>query len=370
MPNRIIRIAAALSGCILFATGCVRREALDTDSEAIRFTAGATLLRDDALPTKTNSPLSEPVIFGVFSYLQSGTVGSPGSWNNNRTPNFMFNLGVTFNGSSYTYSPTRFWPSPGNTLSFWAYSPWVATPDLRVANSNNAFTSNSKKLPDIHLTVDGHTDYRITNLVKNLDTNSGTVNLPFNHTLSLIDVYADKDDVSGHYTVTLKSVRFDGLYMTGLLRWNSSPNTWDWASLSGSRQNVTVWADNPNTDSDNVILAHSSDNAHSSAILLNSTSQTKLMLLPQSLSDDACRLHVEFTLSYTTHDDVLDEDIPHNVDTSRDVYLRDVFENLPSVTWIKNTRYTLTITISPNKPILFTVTWSDWGDAHNYFLSN
>ena len=361
---------------ILLLAGCGGTLDPTPEQHAISFGAGSTLLQDEDV-TKTSSPLSETVIFGVFAYLQPGTVGSPGSWNNNRTPNFMFNLDVGYNHSTgvYYYAPTRFWPSPENRLSFWAYSPWENSPTLRRANYSTAFTNTTKGLPDIIETVDGHTDFRITNLVKDQtysSTNSGydgTVLLPFNHTLSLIDVNVDKDDSSDHFTVKMKSVRFDGLYMTGLLRWSSSPNTWDWASLSGGRQNVTVWADNPNTNSDDVVLAHSSDLEHSSATLLTSTPATKLMLLPQSLSDDACRLHVEFTLSYTTHDDVNDVDVQHSVDTSRDVYLRDVFDTLPSVTWTKNSHYNLTITISPNKPILFTVSWSSWGDAHNYFIS-
>lgn len=350
----------------LLLAGCGGTLDPTPEQNAIRFGAGSTLLQDENV-TKTSTPLSDPVVFGVFAYRYS--------WNTDRKPSFMFNQSVSFNGSAYSYSPTRYWPG-SDKLNFWAYSPYSASPDLRVANSNTTFTSNSKSLPDINVTVDGHTDYRVTNLVQNQtyrNTNSGyngTVLMPFNHTLSLIDVNVDKDDSSDHYTVTMKSVRFDGLYMAGLLRWDSSGNTWDWASLSGSRQNITVWADDPGTNSDDVVLVHSSDIAHSNAISLTSTPSTKLMLLPQSLNDDACRLHVEFTLGYTTHDDVLDVDVEHNVETSRDVYLRDVFAGLTDVTWLKNNHYTLTITISPNKPILFTVSWSSWGDAHNYFLSN
>lgn len=367
MFKRVTFLTAAVSLTLLLA-GCGGTLGPAPEQTQIRFEAGSLLLRDENV-TKTSTPLSDPVVFGVFAYSYTG------NWSASRKPNFMFNQSVTFNGSTYSYAPTRFWPAPSNKLSFWAYSPYEASPTLRRANYSTAFTSNTAGLPDILVTVDGHTDYRVTNVVQNQtysSTNSGydgTVLMPFNHTLSLIDVKADKDDSSDHYTVKLKSVRFDGLYMTGLLRWSSSPNTWDWASLSGARQNITVWADDPGTNSDDVVLAHSSDLEHSSAVLLTSTPATKLMLLPQSLSDDACRLHVEFTLSYTTHDDVNDVDVQHSVDTSRDVYLRDVFSGLADVTWVENAHYALTITISPNKPILFTVSWSSWGDAHNYFIS-
>jgi len=362
MLNRIILIAASVLGATLLLAGCTK--VLDPAQEpmqTIGFNAGSSLLRDEN-DTKTASPLSESVHMGVFAYLKNGNVGAQGAPNK---PNFMFNQDLEYNSSTgiYSYNPTRFWPSSDNKLSFWAYSPYVALPNLLVTNTNKVFTNNSSSLPDISVTVDGHTDYRVTNLVKNQtfsSTNSGingTVLLPFNHTLSLIDVKADKDDSSGHYTVTLKSVRFDGLYMSGLLRWNSSPNTWEWASQGGARENITVFTGNE-------------DLVHNTPTLLTATPQTKLMLLPQSLSDDACRLHLEFTLSYTTHDDILNEDVQHNIETSRDVYLRDAFSGLTDVTWLMNGHYTLTITIVPNKPILFTVTWSTWGDSHTYFLSN
>lgn len=358
-------MAAVLPALLL--AGCGGTLEPTPEQNAIRFGAGSTLLLDENV-TKTSTPLSDPVVFGVFAYLQSGSVGSPGSWNTSRTPNFMFNQSVTFNGSAYSYAPTRYWPSPENTLSFWAYSPYTASPSLLVANSGTDFTSTSTSLPDISVTVDGHTDYRVTNLVQNQtfdNTNSGhdgTVLMPFNHTLSLIDVNADKDDSAGHFTVTLKKVRFDGLLMTGLLRWDSSGNTWSWASQSGARQNITVWEDDPDDNTDDVILAHDSPT------LLTSTPSTKLMLLPQSLSNEAYRLHLEFTLGYTTHDDVNDVDVEHNVETSRDVYLRDVFAGLTDLTWLMNSHYTLNIKIAPNKPILFTVTWSSWGAEHYYFL--
>ena len=370
MLNRIIRISATTLGTLFIVAGCSKAsyDPAPEQESPISFDAGSAFLRDDAL-TKTTSPLPSNTKFGVFAYTQPGTVGSPGTWNNStRTPDCMFNVSVLYKNSKYTYSPVRFWPASGTTLSFWAYSPWSKTQSLLVPSTSTAFTSASTGIPDLSVTVNGHTDFCISDLVKNqsyANTNSGSdgvVNFLFNHTLSLIDVNVQKDDSSNHFTVQLNSVRFDGIYMTGVLRWNDLGETWNWAGLSGSRQNATVFEDNPNNNGDDIILGHLTTTS------LTSTSAKKVMLLPQSLSNDACRLHIEFTLTYTTHDDDLDEDVQHVVPTSRDVYLRDVFSGLADVTWVKNAHYTLTITISPNKPILFTVSWSSWGDYHNYSL--
>ncbi len=68
MNFRIVRIAAVLTGCILSATGCIRQGSLDTDREAIRFTAESTLLRHDALTkstTETFTPnVDQFIVFG------------------------------------------------------------------------------------------------------------------------------------------------------------------------------------------------------------------------------------------------------------------------------------------------------------------
>ena len=353
MSRCVTFLKAAVLLCTLLPAGCSGTLEPVSEQDEIRFDTRSLLL-DDAIQTKT-SPLPSNTHFGVFAYRWG--------WNTTRKPDYMFNVDVLYDGSTYSYSPTRFWPPSSTKLSFWAYSPYDASANLLARGSTvTAYTKSTQNLPDIRFTVDGHTDVMYSNLVTNQTyaTNSGVVPFTFNHALSLVDVYAKKDDSAGYFTVQLNSVRFDGLYATAILQ----SSDWSWYTWSGDRRNYSAWADDPNDNSDNIILAHNSPT------LLTSTPQTKLMLLPQSLSNDACRLHIEFTLTYTTHDDELDQDIEHVVPTSRDVYLRDVFSGLANVTWIGNAHYALTITISPNKPILFTVSWSSWGDSHNYFLSS
>ena len=172
----------------------------------------------------------------------------------------------------------------------------------------------------------------------------------FSHALSLIDVRAQKIDEDDKYTVTLKSVSFKGLYMTAILR----DGTWN--SYSGTRQDIPVWDDNPADASDDKVLSHTS-----------STPVESVMPLPQDLNNDSARLHVEFSVSYL--EDPLDPTSVQSYSTSREVYLKDVFFYAGS-TWTKNSHYVLTIKIQPDKPIQFTVSWSDWGADYNYQLSS
>lgn len=298
----------------------------------------------------TKGALPSGTTFGVFAFYQPGTIGgAAGTWNNNRTPDFMFNQPVRFDGTNYTYSPVRYWPSNvENTLSFWAYSPYDASADLLVRNSSNAYTSASKNIPDVRFTVtDGQTDFLYSNIVKNQTyaSNSGVVPLEFNHALSLIDVRAEKIDEYGKYTVTLQSVSFRGLYMTAILK----NQDWSWNSYSGTRQDIPIW-------DEDMVLSHAS-----------SAPVGSVMPLPQDLSNDAARLHVEFSVSYL--EDPSDPSSIKTYSTFREVYLRNVFSYAGSA-WTKNSHYVLTIKIQPDKPIQFTVSWSNWGDVFNYNLTD
>lgn len=324
-----------------------------TGDKLVTFASGVT--------TKTTSPLPNNTSFGVFAFLQNGVIGSSsGLWADLATkhwaPNFMFNEEVLFDGSDYIYAPHRYWPSNSeNKLTFWAYCPYEASPDLLVAGSTStSYTGSSEGIPDIRFTVDGHTDVLYSDVVadQTYASNSGIVPFSFAHALALIDVQAEKVDSPGTYTVTLKSVSFKGLYMTAIFR-NS---TWTWANYSGNRQNILVWEDDPDDDGDNKVLAHNSPISVGSALPL-----------PQVLTNDASRMHVEFDVSYLK--DPLDPSTRQSYSTSRDVYLKDVFYDAGQE-WAKDCHYTLTIRITPDKPIQFTVSWSDWGAEHNYQLSS
>lgn len=337
----IIRIAAALTGTLLLVAGCADR--LDpvekNDETPVSFSAGSSLLRDDEPATKSEAYPSG-TSFGVFAYK-----GNMNDSNSNLAPNFMYNVEVAYDGATYTYSPIRFWPDVSEKLSFWAYSPYTASPVLYKAGSTTAFASTTQGIPDIQYTADGQTDFMVSDVVKNQtkDSNSGLVVMPFNHALSKVDVSVNKYDPTSKYTVKLKVVRFDGIYSTAILRSSG------WAEYSGARGNLVLYADDPDDDSDDRVLTS------------DSQALPAVMPLPQNLTDASARLHVEFSVSY--------EGILHERSTTREVLLSKVFEEA-GASWSKNAHYTLSITISPDDPIEFTVSWSDWGDVNNFHLTD
>ena len=337
MLNRVTFILAAVCTLALSTlAGCVKTydPAPELD-DPIRFGAGSLLLNDDA----TKAAYPDNTSFGVFAY--KGNMNGP---NNNLAPGFMYNVEVTHTGASYTYSPTRFWPDVSDPLSFWAYSPYSASPVLYKAGTTTEFTSATKTIPDIQYTADGHTDFLVSDVVKNQtkNSNSGLVVMPFNHALSMVDVSVVKVDTASKYTVKLKAVRFDGIYFTAIHRSSG------WSDWSGARGNLVLYADDPAVNTD--------------AITLTTTAQSlpPVIPLPQELTNAAARLHVEFTVSYAG--------ILHERTTAREVLLSNVFENVGSH-WEKNKHYTLELRISPDDPIEFTVRWSDWGDVFNYSIT-
>ena len=304
-----------------------------------------------ATPATKSSPLPTNTSFGVFAFYQPGTSGHPGTWSEGpQTPDFLFNQQVeVLPSDTYRYLPTRYWPGKDyNTLTFWAYYPYTATPAFFEANSADPYTNTSAGIPDIHFSSDGQTDLMVSDRVENQTytsntTNNGVVPLTFNHVLSKIDVKAEKVDPGDfNYTVILRSVSFIGLYCTAILR----SDNWSWQDFSGARQEV--WSVTPSPSPE-----------------LSSITPTDLgspILIPQDLRDNASRLHVEYSVTYTDNNQTT-----HSYTQTREAYLRDVFYEVGQ-TWTKNTHYTLTLRITPGNPIQFTVSWSNWGADHNYHL--
>lgn len=67
--------------------------------------------------------------FGIFGYFTAGT-----TYDQNATPNFMYNQQVNYDGSKWKYEPVKYWPNEyGNAaqsddidrVSFFAYAPWT-----------------------------------------------------------------------------------------------------------------------------------------------------------------------------------------------------------------------------------------------------
>ena len=337
MLNRVTFILAAVFALTLPAvTGCVKTydPAPEPGSDAIRFDAGSSLLVDDAL-TRTE-PLAG-LSFGVFAYLQPGTALSPGAWTSSRTPNFMYNLEV--DGSDYHYSPTRYWPSPENTVSFWAYCPYDSNASSFYSYSGgiySQYSASSTGLPSVRFTVtDGHTDFLMSDLAESQTyaSNSGTVTLNFNHTLSLIDFTVEKVDSGNDYEVILTDISFEDIYMSGICRGGTT-----WEGFTGGRRSITV------------LSGGTQEAIHNTRTAVTGAS---VMVIPQTVVG-AASMKVTYTLEVRST----------GAKSTNECYL-DITNN-----WAANGHYTYYLQITPDLPIEFSVSWTDWGDAHNYHLGS
>lgn len=332
MLNRIIRILATTLGALLLAAGCSKAP-YDPASEQkpIRFDAGPALMLNDVMATRT-SPLPANTHFGVFAF-------SGGNWSASRKPNFMFNVDVDYDGSTYSYSPIRYWPD--TKVSFWAYSPYDSnTSSFYSYNSGTGvfsqYTSNSTNIPNVRFTMtDGQTDFLVSNIVQSQTStsNSGVVAFTFNHALSLIDFTVEKDDEHDDYEVFLTDISLVDIYFSGICKTDRS-----WAGHSGGRHTLSV-------------LSGGSQEATGTRTTVSGAS---VMVIPQTVVNTDAMLRVVYTLELRGS---------NNPKTNE--CLLPITNN-----WESNGHYTYYLRITPDLPIEFTVSWSDWGVHYNYHLGS
>lgn len=292
--------------------------------------------------TKTTSPLPTGTTFGVFASFQQGEIGSgtPASGSAaSFTPNYMYNEDVHYNaGPSYSYAPIKYWPNnQENTISFWAYSPYVEDTEgfLKIHGSGMNYSNNRTGIPDINFTLtDGKTDLMVTHLnesapyiVKDLSKPavSGTVDLLFHHVLCKVNFVFRLS--TGGFDVNLTQIRFDHVHQTGTYNSYDSPSCWQ--NISG----------------DGTFTAFSGTQALSTS----DTAIDSVMLLPQTLDDPyEVNLHIVYTV---------DED-----ENSGDIVL-----STKHASWDVNTQYTYTVTITPGVPIMFSADIKPWDEETGYY---
>lgn len=336
MYNRIIRIAAALAGCILFATGCIQKGALDTGSEAIRFAAGSALLRNDA-PTKsitenftygatfvvfgekvTSADVHTPAISGTTATFTEGQQGEPDYW---------------------TYTPLGFWNWTSRTerYDFVAVSP----ADMNTAKENAVG----------NLSVTTHYDYLTgapsggnkEDILAATYRRTGTiwedrfsrVDLSFSHMGSAVGVMVENN--SQNQSVTITSIRYKNLivsadakvsidnYGNAVLRWtNITPDA------TPVREQLT---------GETTIAAGSSSEAEYQ------------VMIPQNLS----LYHAKLVLTYKIGDSLQDP---------AEINLEDITrtDGTAITSWDMGTKYTYAISMRLDGGLLVTVTTTPWDE--------
>ena len=127
-----------------------------------------------------------PATMGVFAYLTEG-----GGFNASAsTPNFMYNQLVTRNGTAWSYTPVKYWPTNTNDkVSFFAYAPHNASGLTPCANTQKGY-------PFLTYTV-AQAEKDQTDLLATApfaDKNAGDVNFTLRHALTKVTLKVKSGD--------------------------------------------------------------------------------------------------------------------------------------------------------------------------------
>lgn len=331
-------------------TMCGKNEVLSNEDEWDNLTGDTPIsfnTSTSTLQTKTTTSLEPNTHFGVFAFYQPGVIGgASGEWSSSCTPNFMYDQDVRYNGSTYSYSPIKYWPNnQENTISFWAYFPHDASGLSFKTSTGYSYSNSSTGVPVMQfnaVTGKGLIDLMLAdfdNINQSKPTLGTSVNFTFRHLLSrVIFRFTKTDDNDDNFTVLLRDVRITNIY-------NTADNAnGSWSSYS-NQSTLSVYQDTtPEDDSDNLVVPKTG------------ADDMVLMPIPQPLYGTDAKISITY-LVIPSGSSVGDE-------INAEVYVKDLHDgwSQPTDGWEKNTQYTYNVNITPGNPIgLFvTVTTTPW----------
>lgn len=336
MLNRIIRIAAAL--CTLCLAGCAARLGpVDNSDEAIRFTAGSLLLRDD--DTKGGT-LKESFSNDKFFVWGNKTVGG--------TKLELFNGQEvsTTNGTVWTYSPIKLWDNTATRYDFLAITGPNSNAGITCTPTGNPLSASVSYNP-----TESQYDLMAASQYRN-NGSTEPVNFLFKHMLSAVSIVIYNDSPS--QDITLNSYKFRYLITRGsaIISQNASDVnvSEDWSSPSYNSSLVLG-----STNDSPVSLLHGGSQYPASGSPITD------LMIPQELDRSGAyipRLVLDYSYDPGTGtEDVVTpirlQDI--KVKNSEDEYI---------TRWLPGRKYNYEIHIRVGGGIRITVTTTEWEDVY------
>jgi len=289
---------------------------------------------------------------GVFSFYQG-----PTKWDDitSHVASFMNNqqmMAKTSNNTvSFTYSPTKYWPSnPNDKLSFFAYYPWnnLSNGSLDIGVENIEDASKMCLRFNVKDNPSDQVDLMLSDLIKDKtyqDTNNeGKINFNFHHILSFVNIKLIIDDnMKSIAKLKVNSAIISGLYNAGTCH-----PSYD----QSSGKTIFAWTPyfKTGTSDQQYVL-------DASALSSTTSNQTGniLLMVPQQLSTN-----VVFTINY----DIIFVD---NNGNEKYKYTNNeqnvVLKNTGNITdWLPGKKYTYTFTIGL-KPIKMDATTDEWSNS-------
>jgi hypothetical protein len=342
MFRRYLIAAAALIA--LTAVSCSKNETDENTSpeNAVGFGVYTLVSKADGgyfVDGTTHSNIPNGKSIGVFGYVLNGTNWATSGASTN--PNMFNDVMVTAtadNGSAFTYSPTRYWPSSTSyKLSFYAYYPYGSgmgiTPTVTTGMGSYAFTTKDDPAQQVDFMV---SDLAVDKSKAAGNPADGNVVLNFHHMLcqvkATVSLASEVLNNPGYKGYSITSLTITNVKKSGTLTpsYNTTTNAteYSWAT-SGTSGNYTITT---GTNQDKVLL-----------------------LIPQALQAGA-QIIVKYTLTFNYSSD--------KTDTSKDVtyegtLITDDLNSGTVTSWERNKIYNYTITLTMNK-ILFSTDVTNW----------
>ena len=296
------RLAAlpVLAAACLSLTGCFETEVY-APRVPMLFTSYAASKADEILATRADdsfipagtTSLPDSSAFGVFAWYQEGVPlsGDAAEWSDGGwAPGFMFNQEVEFDGTNYSYSPLRYWPSnEENTISFWAYYPYSAYVEANTgsvqfyedAACTRAYVKGSTTgLPVAKCTIpiDPASQYDLLfdsfaqkdKTYGNCAPVEGVVPFTFRHAFSLVEF----EIIEGTGAV-INSMEITNLYWNGVC---TDVKNLTWASQGGLA---------------NFSIAH---------VTVESSTICRLLMIPQDLTVSNPTLTINYDITFASSD--------------------------------------------------------------------
>lgn len=197
--NLLLATTALVTLTALTFSGCSENEVTDINPDAnpaMSFDV-YTGVQTKGTETTTSSIQTEEAGFGVLAYKTSSS-----GWDSDggsATPGFMYNVQVKYTSGSWGYTPTKFWPTNGDKITFFAYAPYESAPDLGTNKKIKLSAASVTGAPTIEFEV----NTELTNMVdlvtsndkkdQESSTNSGKVSFSFSHILTKVVLKAKTD---------------------------------------------------------------------------------------------------------------------------------------------------------------------------------
>lgn len=186
------RLLLALAAITL--AGCAQNEIIETAPKADRSIRFDVYTGVQTKGTETTTASIKTLNFGILGYKTSSN-----GWavDGASTTPAMYNEKVTHDGTKWTYTNTKYWPTGGDKLSFFAYAPYdddttdkgiELSPIGQAGAPEITFTQKAAAADLVDLVVAETIDRTYNANAVNPDDNK--IGFTFNHVLTKIDVKA------------------------------------------------------------------------------------------------------------------------------------------------------------------------------------